>query len=77
MGTVTEEGVMTVGNEACDQLPAQRVEIKMKSKKNIRCHEQTSCCHANTERSERETTLHSSGNAAPSRTSHKVTVVNP
>ena len=33
MSTVTEEGVMTVRNEACDQLLAQRVEIKMKSKK--------------------------------------------
>ena len=33
MSSVTEEGVMTVRNEACDQLLAQRVEIKMKSKK--------------------------------------------
>ena len=33
MSTVTGEGVMTVRNEACDQLLAQRVEIKMKSKK--------------------------------------------
>ena len=34
MSTVTEEGVMTVRNEACDQLLSQlRVEIKMKSKK--------------------------------------------
>ncbi|CAH3174575.1 unnamed protein product [Porites lobata] len=33
MSTVSEEGVMTVRNEACDQLLAQRVEIKMKSKK--------------------------------------------
>ena len=33
MSTVSEEGGMTVRNEACDQLLAQRVEIKMKSKK--------------------------------------------
>jgi len=33
MSTVSEEGVMTVKTEACDQLLAQRVEVKMKSKK--------------------------------------------
>ena len=33
MSTVNEEGVMTVKTEACDQLLAQRVEVKMKSKK--------------------------------------------
>lgn len=33
MSAVSEEGVMTVKTEACDQLLAQRVEVKMKSKK--------------------------------------------
>lgn len=33
MSTVSEEGIMTVKTEACDQLLAQRVEVKMKSKK--------------------------------------------
>jgi len=33
MSTVSEEGVMAVRTEACDQLLAQRVEVKMKSKK--------------------------------------------
>ena len=33
MSTVSEEGVMTVRTEACDQLLAQRVEVKMKGKK--------------------------------------------
>ena len=33
MSTVSEEGIMSVKTEACDQLLAQRVEVKMKSKK--------------------------------------------
>ena len=33
MSTASEEGIMTVKTEACDQLLAQRVEVKMKSKK--------------------------------------------
>lgn len=33
MSTISEEGVMTVKTEACNQLLAQRVEVKMKSKK--------------------------------------------
>ncbi|PFX24300.1 Nucleolar GTP-binding protein 1 [Stylophora pistillata] len=33
MSTVSEEGIMTVRTEACDQLLAQRVQFKMKSKK--------------------------------------------
>lgn len=33
MSTLSEEGVMSVKTEACDQLLAQRVEVKMKSKK--------------------------------------------
>jgi len=33
MSTVTEEGVMTVKEEACERLLAHRVEVKMKSKK--------------------------------------------
>jgi len=33
MSTLSEEGVMNVKNEACERLLAQRVEIKMKSKK--------------------------------------------
>ena len=33
MSAVSEEGIMTVKTEACDQLLAQRVEVKMKSKK--------------------------------------------
>lgn len=33
MSAVSDEGVMTVKMEACDQLLAQRVEIKMKGRK--------------------------------------------
>ena len=33
MSTVSEEGVMAVKTEACDQLLAQRLEVKMKSKR--------------------------------------------
>lgn len=33
MSTISEEGVMTVKTEACNQLLAQRVEVKMKNKK--------------------------------------------
>ncbi|XP_031551767.1 nucleolar GTP-binding protein 1-like [Actinia tenebrosa] len=33
MSNISDEGVMTVRNEACEQLLAQRVEVKMRSKK--------------------------------------------
>lgn len=33
MSTVTEEGIMTVKNEACERLLAHRVELKMKTKR--------------------------------------------
>lgn len=33
MSTLSEEGVMNVKNDACERLLAQRVEVKMKSKK--------------------------------------------
>ena len=33
MSTVSEEGIMNVKTEACEQLLAHRVEVKMKSKK--------------------------------------------
>ncbi|KAK3702869.1 hypothetical protein QZH41_014142 [Actinostola sp. cb2023] len=33
MSTISEEGIMNVRNEACERLLAQRVEVKMKSKK--------------------------------------------
>ena len=67
MSVVTEEGMMTVRNEACDQLLAQRVEIKRKRKKTSDVMNRLHVAMP-TERSERETTLHSSDNAALSQT---------